>query len=104
MFYLRVLVQFLGLTAKEYDKHDNDKATMSTMMATTVTATAATPTTGMVVTMATTTKVTALSPFVNLGMQYNRRRAEPWMKKVTTFCVVVGRQKGFAREHQHGFL
>jgi hypothetical protein len=45
----------------------------------------------------------ALSPFVNLGMQHNRRSAEPWMKKITTFCVVVGRQKGFAREHQHGF-
>jgi hypothetical protein len=26
------------------------------------------------------------------------------MKKVTTFCVVVGRQKGFAREHQNGFF
>jgi hypothetical protein len=46
---------------------------------------------------------TALSPFINLGMQHNGRRAEPWMKKVTTICVIVGGQKGFAREHQHGF-
>ncbi len=58
------LVEFLGLTAKEYNKHDNDKATMSTMTATTATtgttatATAAMPTTRMAVTMATTTKVT----------------------------------------------
>ena len=35
--------------------------------------------------------VTALSPFVNLGMQHDGRRAEPWMKKITTFCVIVGR-------------
>jgi hypothetical protein len=28
----------------------------------------------------------ALSPFVNLGMQHDGRRAEPWMKKVTTFA------------------
>jgi hypothetical protein len=45
----------------------------------------------------------ALSPFVNLGMQHDGRRAGLWMKKVTTFCVLGGRQKGFAREHQHGF-
>jgi hypothetical protein len=32
----------------------------------------------------------AFSPFVNLGMQNNGRRAEPWMKKVTTFCINVG--------------
>jgi hypothetical protein len=31
------------------------------------------------------------------------RSAEIWMKKVYYFCVVVGRQKGFAREHQNGF-
>jgi hypothetical protein len=52
------LVEFLGLTTKEYHKHNDDKATMSTMTATTATATAATATTRMVVTMATTTKVT----------------------------------------------
>ena len=45
----------------------------------------------------------ALSPFGNLGKQHNGRRAEPWMKKITMFCVVVGMQKGFAREHQNGF-
>jgi hypothetical protein len=31
------------------------------------------------------------------------RSAEIWMKKVHYFCVVVGGQKGFAREHQNGF-
>jgi hypothetical protein len=48
--------------------------------------------------------INALSPFVNLGMQHDGRRAEHWMKKVTTFCIVVGRREGFAREHQNGFL
>ncbi len=55
------LVEFLGLTAKECDEHDDDKATMSMMTATTATmatVTVATPTTRMAVTMATTTKVT----------------------------------------------
>ena len=52
------LVEFLGLTAKEYDEHNDDKATMLTMTATMATATAATPTTGMAATIATTTKVT----------------------------------------------
>ena len=52
------LVIFLGLTAKEYDEHNDDKATMSTMTATTAKATAAMPTTRMVAMMATTTKVT----------------------------------------------
>ncbi len=50
----------------------------------------------------TLSKGTALSPFVNLGMQHDGRRAEPWMKKVTTFCIIVGGRKGFAREHQNG--
>ena len=45
----------------------------------------------------------ASSPFVNLGMQHNGMRAEPWMKKVTTCCIVMGRRKGFAREHQNGY-
>ena len=52
------LVEFLGLTAKEYDKHDNDKATMSMMTTTTATATTAAPMTRMAATMATMTKVT----------------------------------------------
>ncbi len=52
------LVKFLGLTDKEYGKHDNDEATMLAMTATAATAMAATPTTGMAVIMATTTKVT----------------------------------------------
>ena len=30
-------------------------------------------------------------------------KSEIWMKKVYYFCVVVGGQKGFAREHQNGF-
>jgi hypothetical protein len=54
------LVQFLGLTAKEYDEHDDNKATMLTMtamMMTTATAMAATPTTRMAATMTTMTKV-----------------------------------------------
>ena len=38
-----------------------------------------------------TNLVTALSPFANLGMQHNGRRAEPWMKKVYYFCVIVER-------------
>jgi hypothetical protein len=46
---------------------------------------------------------TALSPFVNLGTQHNGRSARTWMKKVNYFYVVVGGQKGFAREHQNGF-
>ncbi len=37
-------------------------------------------------------------------MQHDGRRAESWMKKVTTCCIVVGGQKGFAREHQNGFM
>ncbi len=45
------LVEFLGLTTKEYDEHAFDKASMSTMTAT--------PTTGMAATMAITTKVTS---------------------------------------------
>ena len=52
------LVEFFGLTAKEYDKHADDKAMTSTMTAMTATATAAMPTTGMAATMATTTNVT----------------------------------------------
>jgi hypothetical protein len=51
------LVEFLGLTAKEYNKHNNDKATMSTMTATTATATAAMATTRMAAMMATMMKV-----------------------------------------------
>jgi hypothetical protein len=51
-------VEFLGLTAKKYDEHVDDKATMSTMTVTTATGTAAMPTTGMAATMATMTKVT----------------------------------------------
>jgi hypothetical protein len=53
------LVEFLGLTAKEYDKHAFDKSRMLTMTATTATATAAMPTTGMAATMATRMKVTS---------------------------------------------
>ena len=45
----------------------------------------------------------ALSPFPNLEMQHDERSAEVWMKKVNYFCVIVGGQKGFAREHQNGF-
>ena len=45
----------------------------------------------------------ALSPFVNLEILHDGRRAEPWINKVTTFCIVVGGQMGFAREHQNGF-
>ena len=52
------LVEFLGLTAEEYDKHNNIKATVLMMLAMPVTATTATPTTRMAATMATTTKVT----------------------------------------------
>jgi hypothetical protein len=37
-------------------------------------------------------------------MQHDGRRAEPWMKKVTVFCVAVGGRKGFAREHQNWFF
>jgi hypothetical protein len=51
------LVEFLGLTAKEYHEHNDDKATMLTIMATTATAKAAKPATRMAATMATTTKV-----------------------------------------------
>ncbi len=52
------LAEFLGLTAKEYDEHDDNQASMSTVTVTTGTATAAMPTTRMAATMATTTKVT----------------------------------------------
>ena len=52
------LVEFLGLTAKEYDEYDNDKATMLTMMAMTATAMAAMPKTRMAAMMATMMKVT----------------------------------------------
>ena len=52
------LVEFLELTAKEYNKHDDDKAKMLTMTAMTATATAATLMTRMVAMMATMTKVT----------------------------------------------
>ena len=50
-------VKFLGLTAKEHNKHDNDKAAMSTKKATSATATAATPATRMATMMATTMTV-----------------------------------------------
>ena len=49
--------KFLGLTAKEHDKHDNDKAAMPTMKATSATVTEAMPTTRMVMMMATTMTV-----------------------------------------------
>jgi hypothetical protein len=52
------LVEFFGLTAKEYDEHDDNKATMLMMTATMATATAATPTTRIAATVATMTKVT----------------------------------------------
>jgi hypothetical protein len=51
------LVEFLVLTAKVYDKHNDNKATMLTMTGTTATATAVTLTTRMTATMATMTKV-----------------------------------------------
>ena len=51
-------VEFLGLTAKEYDEHNNNKAMMLTMAATMATAMAATPPTRMAVRMAIMTKVT----------------------------------------------
>jgi len=45
-----------------------------------------------------------IGPLINLGMQHDRRSARTWMKRVlTTFVVVVGGRKGFAREHQNGF-
>jgi hypothetical protein len=43
----------------------------------------------------------ALSPFVNLEMQHDRRSARIWMKKVNYSYVIVGGQKGFAREQQN---
>ena len=46
----------------------------------------------------------ALRPFINLETQHNGRSAQQiWIKKVNYFCVLVGGQKGFAREHQNGF-
>ena len=54
------LVEFLGLTAKEYDECNDNKAMMSTTTATMMTAMAAmaaTPTTRVMATMATRTKL-----------------------------------------------
>ena len=45
----------------------------------------------------------ALSPLINLETQHNGRSARIWMKKVYYLYVVVEGQKGFVREHQHGF-
>jgi hypothetical protein len=51
------LVEFLGLTAKEYNEHDDDKVTILTMTAMTATVTATSPTTRMTATKVTATKV-----------------------------------------------
>jgi len=46
-----------------------------------------------------------IGPLINLGTQHDGRSARTWMKRVlTTFVVVMGGRKGFAREHQNGFL
>jgi hypothetical protein len=50
------LVEFLGLTAKEYDKHDNNKITMTTTMVKMATTMASKLTTRMALMMVTTTK------------------------------------------------
>jgi len=45
-----------------------------------------------------------IGPLINLGTQHDGRSARTWMKRVlTTFVVVMGGRKGFAREHQNGF-
>ena len=50
-------------------------------------------------------EVVDIGPLINLGTQHDGRSARTWMKRVlTTFCVVVGGRKGFAREHQNEFL
>ena len=58
------LVEFLGLAVKEYDEHDDDKATMWTMTVVMMTTMAVTPTIRMAATMEITTKVTrtAMAP------------------------------------------
>ena len=76
------LVEFPGLTAKEYDKHEDDKATMLTMKAMMATVTAATPTTRMAATMATTTKVTWMA------------MAEVTMTKTTMTLMTTTRTMG----------
>ncbi len=46
----------------------------------------------------------AVSPLINLETQHDGRSAQVWMKRVLlVFVVVMGGQKGFAREHQNGF-
>ena len=46
----------------------------------------------------------AVSPLINLETQHDGRSAQVWMKRVfLLFVVVMGGQKGFAREHQNGF-
>jgi len=45
-----------------------------------------------------------IGPLINLGTQHDGRSARTWMKRVlTTFVVVMGGRKRFAREHQNGF-
>ncbi len=43
--------------------------------------------------------VRTLGSFVNLEMQHDGKECWFWMKKNNYFCVVLGGQKGFAREH-----
>jgi len=45
-------------------------------------------------------RASAIEPLINLGTQHDGRSAWTWMKRVlTTFVVVMGGGKGFAREH-----
>jgi len=54
--------------------------------------------------LTTTVSTPDIGRLINLGTQHDGRSARTWMKRVlTTFFVVMGGRKGFAREHQNGF-
>ena len=45
-----------------------------------------------------------LSPFVNLGMQHNGRRAEPWMKKLLRFASLRGSKRDLLESTKMDFM